>query len=119
MQPWPGERMKRSRSTHFGLLGLWRRCLCHSTYAMGACPIGAPGWPELAFCTASIDRQRIVLMQSKSRSEAVGTNVISYEILRVQILRSVGQHAGSARAPIAGTALSEGAPHNVRSLDQS
>ena len=27
-------------------------------------PIGAPGWPELAFCTASIDNARIALAKS-------------------------------------------------------
>ena len=31
---------------------------------MVAAPIGMPGWPESAFCTASIDSMRIVLMQS-------------------------------------------------------
>ncbi len=36
-------------------------------YATGARPIGAPGCPEFAFCTASIARVRIVLMQSVSR----------------------------------------------------
>src|SRR5690348_3531383 len=35
---------------------------------MGAIPMGAPGWPELAFCTASIASVRIVLMQVCSRS---------------------------------------------------
>ena len=29
-------------------------------------PIGAPGWPWLTFCTASIDRVRIVSMLSSS-----------------------------------------------------
>ena len=35
---------------------------------MVAAPIGMPGWPEFACCTASIDSMRIVLMQSWSRS---------------------------------------------------
>jgi hypothetical protein len=30
---------------------------------MGAAPIGIPGWPLLAFWTASIARKRMVLMQ--------------------------------------------------------
>ena len=42
----------------------------HSTYAIGAAPSGRPGWPLLAFCTASIDRKRRVLMHSSSREEA-------------------------------------------------
>ena len=29
---------------------------------MGAAPSGRPGWPLLAFCTASIDSVRIVLI---------------------------------------------------------
>ena len=36
----------------------------NSAYATGASPIGAPGWPEFAFWTASIDSVRIVSMQS-------------------------------------------------------
>ncbi|HEX3710557.1 MAG TPA: hypothetical protein VHV56_11795 [Pseudolabrys sp.] len=32
----------------------------------GARAIGVPGWPELACCTASIDKVRIVSMQSSS-----------------------------------------------------
>src|SRR5690606_24265421 len=31
----------------------------HSTSAMSAIPIGAPGWPELACCTPSMLRARI------------------------------------------------------------
>ena len=33
------------------------------------CAMGVPGWPELACCTASIASVRIVLMESKSRSD--------------------------------------------------
>ena len=33
---------------------------------MGAAPSGMPGWPLLAFCTASTDRKRIVFTQSSS-----------------------------------------------------
>ena len=29
---------------------------------MGAMPMGAPGWPELACCTMSAERTRMVLM---------------------------------------------------------
>ena len=36
----------------------------HKRYAIGAIPIGIPGWPELAFCTASIASTLIELMQS-------------------------------------------------------
>src|SRR5258707_10789279 len=34
---------------------------------MAAAPIGMPGWPELAFCTASAERMRSVFMASSSR----------------------------------------------------
>ena len=35
-------------------------------YAIVAAPIGIPGCPEFAFCTASIDNIRIVLMHNWS-----------------------------------------------------
>ena len=51
---WPFDRTKRSRLGHSGSVGSTRRYLVHRTSAMSAMPIGAPGWPLLAFCTASI-----------------------------------------------------------------
>src|SRR5438067_178714 len=39
------------------------------TYAAGASESGAPGWPEFAAWTASIDSVRIVSMQRRSMSE--------------------------------------------------
>src|SRR5919108_1283927 len=68
MEPCPPERTKRSRPGHFGLLGLWRRCRVHTANAMAAAPMGSPGWPELACCTASAARKRIVLIARVSRS---------------------------------------------------
>src|SRR5262245_30959792 len=38
------------------------------TYAIGAAPIGAPGCPELAFWTPSIESVRMVSTESRSRS---------------------------------------------------
>ena len=35
--------------------------LVNSTVAMSAQPMGRPGWPELAFSTASMERERIAL----------------------------------------------------------
>ena len=35
---------------------MWRR---QRTSAISAMPLGAPGWPELAFCTASMARARM------------------------------------------------------------
>src|ERR1700683_378229 len=60
--------MNRSRSNQSALFGLWRMTRVYSVYASGASPIGAPGWPEFAFCTASIESVRIVLMHSSSSS---------------------------------------------------
>ena len=61
MEPWPLDRIKRSRLNQFGFFGLWLRWLPHNTWAISAMPIGAPGWPDLAFSTASMDRTRIAL----------------------------------------------------------
>src|SRR5580658_10643935 len=44
--------------------------------------MGAPGWPELACCTASMARVRIVLMDSVSSCFPV-TNVCSLATMRV------------------------------------
>ncbi len=43
MEPWPLERMKRSRSAHLGLFGLCLRWLRHNTSAISAIPMGRPG----------------------------------------------------------------------------
>jgi hypothetical protein len=40
-------------------------------------PIGAPGCPEFAFWTASIERVRIVLMARRSRASGATVMVIS------------------------------------------
>src|ERR1035437_11131978 len=47
-------------------------------------PIGAPGWPELAVWTASIESVRIVLMASWSRSPATSDNSISHSVAHRQ-----------------------------------
>ncbi len=41
---------------------------------MSAMPMGAPGWPELAFWTASMDRARMAL----ARSRRVGMKGFSF-----------------------------------------
>ena len=45
---------------------------------MAAAPIGRPGWPELAVCTASMERMRMALMASvsSSRSSAGGATAV-------------------------------------------
>src|SRR4029453_5067161 len=66
IDPCPAERTKRSRSGQRGFDGECFRYLVHSTYAIGAAPIGNPGCPEFACCTASAARNRIVLTASCS-----------------------------------------------------
>ena len=43
---------------------IWKSILWISLLVLFAIPIGAPGWPELAFCTASILRARMALASS-------------------------------------------------------
>ena len=71
IEPWPFESTKRSRPGQRGLAGLWRRCRPQSATAISAMPIGAPGWPELACWTASIDRARMALAISADRAAFV------------------------------------------------
>ncbi len=70
MDAWPFDNTKRSRSNQCGLRGLCFRWPPgtpsaergpHKATAMSAMPMGAPGWPELACCTASIASARMAL----------------------------------------------------------
>jgi hypothetical protein len=54
------ERTKRSRLSQSGFLGLKVMNLLKRTWATGAMPIGAPGWPELAAAVASTWRKMSV-----------------------------------------------------------
>src|SRR5271154_7258514 len=65
MDAWPFESTNRSRSHQVGLPGLNLSTSRHRTSAMSAIPMGAPGWPELAFWTASIDNARMALASSR------------------------------------------------------
>lgn len=47
------ERTNRSRLTQSGFFGLKVMNLLNTTWATGAMPMGAPGWPELAWNVAS------------------------------------------------------------------
>lgn len=47
------DRTNRSRLTQSGFFGLKVMNLFHRTCATGAMPMGAPGWPELAWNVAS------------------------------------------------------------------
>src|ERR1700733_5340035 len=70
MEAWPFESTKRSRSHQYGLPGLNLSTSRHSTSAMSAIPIAAPGWPELAFWTASMARARMALASSRRVGQA-------------------------------------------------
>src|SRR3954465_12279829 len=59
IEPWPLDSTKRSRSNQPGSAGLCLTCRPHSATAMSAMPMGAPGWPEFACCTASMANARI------------------------------------------------------------
>ena len=62
----PADRTKRSRFGQAGSVGAWRRCFVHRAKVIGAMPMGAPGCPELACCTPSMDRVRMVSTASRS-----------------------------------------------------
>src|SRR5580658_10410639 len=59
--------------------------------------MGAPGWPELACCTASMARVRIVLMDSVSSCFPV-TNVCSLTAMRLGSSRRTARQCPMAPA---------------------
>src|SRR5690606_33957001 len=52
--------------------GLCLRWSFHKTSAISAMPMGMPGWPELAFCTASIARARMALASCRREDVCIG-----------------------------------------------
>src|SRR5271154_6172265 len=66
MEACPAESKKRYRLGHTGSCGSKRRNPCHSVYASGAIPMGVPGCPEFAACTASMAKLRMVFMLVRS-----------------------------------------------------
>src|SRR6266446_6623634 len=94
MEAWPFDSTNRSRFSHFGSSGSYRRNSCHRQYVTGARPIGAPGCPLLACCTASIARVRIVLMHSVSSCVPV-TTACSLTAMRCALLP--GNNSATAR----------------------
>ena len=66
IEAWPADSTKRSRFGHTGFAGSYRKYFCQSSYTAGAKPIGAPGCPEFACCTPSIESVRIVLTHNWS-----------------------------------------------------
>src|ERR687894_3149830 len=83
IEAWPDESMKRSWSGQRGFSGFWRRNLVKLVYATGASAIGVPGWPEFAFCTASIARARIVSTESASTFLVPRSKVVHIAVHRV------------------------------------
>src|SRR6266481_4417472 len=71
MEAWPFESTKRSRFGQIGSTGSKRMTRFQSVYTSGASAIGVPGCPDFACCTASIDRVRIVLIDSWSSCSLV------------------------------------------------
>src|SRR5205823_1958724 len=78
MDACPMESTKRSRFCQIGSSGSKFRKFCHTAYTTGANAIAVPGWPELACCTASMLKVRIVLMLSLS-SFAVPTGSLPHD----------------------------------------
>src|ERR1700758_3409310 len=101
MDACPIDSTNRSRLGHTGSPGSNRRNCCHKQYATGAIAIGVPGWPELAACTASIERVRIVLMHFNSR---VSCSVMAEPLLRPKTAFQIGYRL-SLRHPRAGVQL--------------
>src|SRR6516164_10419068 len=62
----PFESTKRSRFGQIGSFGSKYMVRFHRVYTRGASAIGVPGCPEFACCTASMERVRMVLIQSWS-----------------------------------------------------
>lgn len=65
MDAWPDESTNRSRAGQAGSFGLCFICF-QSVNAAGALPMARPGWPLLAFCTASAVSTRIAVTASWS-----------------------------------------------------
>src|SRR5262249_18336793 len=66
MEAWPIDSTKRSRLGQMGSSGSKRRKGCQRQEGAGAMARGVPGGPELAACTASMDRVGMVLMHWSS-----------------------------------------------------
>src|SRR5262247_3045342 len=71
MEACPHDKIKRSRLSQRGLLGLKCKNRSQRVCITGAIAIAVPGCPELAFCTPSIANVRMVFMHSPSRVVSV------------------------------------------------
>src|SRR5215813_14311797 len=71
IEAWPFDSTNRSRLGQIGSSGSNRITRFQIVYTSGASAIGVPGCPDLACCTASIERVRMVLMHSWSIAVSV------------------------------------------------
>ena len=81
IDPCPADKTNRSRLIHSGLLGSNFKKFLKRTAHTSAIPMGIPGCPEFAFCTASIDKKRIAF----ARSECVTFFIKTLQTLVVEI----------------------------------
>src|SRR5450432_4124885 len=87
----------------------WRRKRVHRAKAIGAMPIGAPGCPEFAFWTASIDSVRIVLTARRSR--ASGARAMAIAVLRGVSVRWGGSEPRASLRIVVPSAWTAGQRH--------
>src|SRR5215813_15426230 len=66
IEAWPFDSTNRSRLGQIGSFGSNRITRFQMVYNKGASAMGVPGCPDLACCTASMERVRMVLMHSWS-----------------------------------------------------
>lgn len=75
-------------------------------WPMGAHPMGRPGWPEFAFSTASMDKNRIVFTDFSSTAKSVVSNVSTAArtpataLLRIGRCKERKQSVFAARKPM-------------------
>src|ERR1700680_2449270 len=89
-------------------------CFVHSTYASGASAIAVPGWPELAFWTASMASVRTVLMHNCSSALRSSVGV---EVEFTRSLHAMRQPDASDGSPDVDAELDAEAPDDRRVCD--
>src|SRR5437660_11125168 len=103
MEPGHAESTKRSRLAQRGSFGLKRRCRLQSANAIGAAPMGIPGWPLFAFSTASTARKRMVSMHffcSSGVMRGSRRGIASGLRCELRLARREGGRAEQARARV-------------------
>jgi len=85
-QAWPLLKTNRSRLIHFGSLLEYFITSPHNRCAMGAHPMGAPGWPELAASGWSALTARIVLMHLSSNEVPLYSSLAFFLVDAVMLM---------------------------------